>query len=683
MMARRPSPSSATRIGGGASAAAPMSSAETLTVHGSPITVIGVAPQGFVGESAGQRPDVWLPLRLQPRVLPGSDWLREQPPDKVMWLHVFGRLKPGVTHAQAEAQANIVFRANLDAFYAATSADQRSELVEQRLTLRSGARGASATLDQFSSSLTMLLGAVGILLLITCANLANLLLARSAARHGEMALRMSLGASRGRLIRQLVTESLALAALGGLAAMAVSYGLHRVLVRMLQDAEPKFFVEFSFSLPVLAFAVAATFACALAIALLPARQLTRQKGVNSRGAIGSRRELRSGRWLVGVQLALSLPLLVGAGLLVRTVYNLQHPDLGFRAERLLIAQVGLGELMQDIPRRDRVLRELAARLEQIPAVDDATFSQLGLLSGAMSNAPIEVEGSARTRERPQDVYLDRVGTGYFTTLGIPIRMGRDIADYDRADSPKVCVVNDAFVDRFFDGRNPIGMRITTFSNNGSRTSVEVVGVAADAHAHDWRVAVEPRFFVPAEQRLSLGSGRTFLIRTRSEPAAVVPAVREAMRSIDKAMTVAEIKSMDDQIAALTAEDRAIAGLASVFGTVALALAAIGLYGVLSFGVTRRSREMAVRIALGARSRGVIGLILRESLVTVVGGLAVGCGLAYLGSRLIATRLYDVAPQDPLTFLSALGVLLVVALTAAWLPARRASKVDPMTVLRQA
>ena len=661
----------------------------TLIVRDTPVSIVGVTPAGFVGETNGQRPDLWLPLRLQPRVLPGGDWLHEKPPDKVMWLHVFGRLKPGLTNAQAEAQANAVFQTGLESFY---GAERRRERLDQQLRLQPGARGASASRDEVSSSLMMLLASAGVLLLIACANLANLLVARGAARHTEIAVRLSLGASRQRVVRQLVTESLALAVMGGIAAIAVAYALHGALGRMLQEAEPHFFMAFALTAPVLIFIVVATLAAAFVFGALPAWQVARADPGshlkdNSRGAIGSAGELRAGRWLVGVQLALSLPLLVGAGLLVQTVYNLQRPDLGFDAERLLLARVDLGAIVQDTARRDGVLRELHSRIQRIPRVEAASFSQLGLFSGGNSTATIEVSGSAPmvTRGRDSaDSALDRVGAGYFTTLRIPILRGRDISETDRADTYKVCIVNEAFVQEHFGGRDPIGMRVTTV-DDGVRTAYEVVGIVGDARTQTVRDDVEPRFFVPAEQRPSGGTSRTFLIRTTSGAAGVIPAVREAMNGVDAQLSGSDLDlaSIEEQMAPLTADERTTARLAVVFGVVALTLAAIGLYGVLSYGITRRSSEIAIRMALGAQSRGIVAMILRETAGLLVAGLVVGSALAYVGSRMIANRLYGVAPQDPLTLTLATGVLLFVALIAAYLPARRASRVDPTAALHQA
>ena len=659
---------------------------KTLTIRGTTVPIVGVTPAGFVGETSGQQPDVWLPLRLQPHVLPGGDWLHERPPDKVMWLHVFGRLKPGITRAQAEDQANALFQAGLDSFYA-SAGERRREFLDQRLRLHPGERGASATRAEFSTSLTTLLASVGVLLLIACANLANLMLARGAARQAEIAIRVSLGASRARLVRQLVTESLALAALGGGAAIAIAYVLHGTFVGMLTEGDSSFSIGFAFNLPVLVFVLAATLAAALVFGALPAWQVTKtgpgaRLKETSRGAIGSSGELRWGRWLVGLQLALSLPLLVGAGLLVRTVYNLQHPDLGFLPDRLLLARVDLGAVAQDTVRRDRVLRELRQRIDQLPGVEATSFSQLGLFSGGVSTATIEVEHSALTAERGRESGLDRVDADYFTTLKIPVQLGRDIAANDRGDTPKVCVVNEAFVKRYWTGVNPIGLRVTTIEDNDVRTAYQVVGVVGDARISDVRGDVEPRFFVPAEQRRSLGTSRTFVIRLAAQAPAPTAVVREAMNGVDAVVSVSSIVSIDEQMAPLTAQERITARLAVIFGAVALTLAAIGLYGVLSYSISRRSSEIAIRIALGARSGRVIAMILRETTGLVAAGLVIGGALAYVAADLIANRLYGVVPQDVLTLTVATAVLLAVALVAAYVPARRASKVDPMAALHQ-
>ena len=659
---------------------------KTFTVGNAALTIIGVAAPGFIGETSGQQPDLWLPLRMQPQVLPGTDRLRDTPPEKVMWLHVFGRLKPGASQAQGEAQANAIFRAGLESFYGTpASEDRRRVLLNQRLEIRPGARGASPTRREFSQSLTALLSAVGVLLLIACANLANLLLARGAARTPEIALRLSLGASRGRLIRQLATESLALAAIGGAAAIAVAYVLHGALVRMLSESDPRFQMTFSVDPLMLAFVVAATLGAALLFGALPAWQVTRTGAAaglkqQGRGAVGAFAQLRSGRLLVSLQLALSLPLLVGAGLLARTVYNLQHADLGFPAERVLLVRVDLRKAGVEPVRRGSLLRELVGEIQRIPGVHAASFSQLGVFSGGESSNTIEVEGYTPKGDADRESATDVIGPGYFSTLGVGMRLGRDILLDDTADAATVCVINEAFAKRFFDQRNPIGMRVTA-DDDGKRTACRVVGVAGNARTQSLRGVIEPRYFVAATQAAAAMRSPTFLIRTATETAPVVASVRKTIAGVDAGLPIMSASSIEQEMVPLTAQDRATALLAVVFGGVALTLAAIGLYGVLSYGIARRTGEIAIRIALGAQAGRVIAMILRETVGLVGAGLAFGVGLAYAASRVIDSRLYGVAPQDPLTLALATGLLLVVAFVAAYLPAQRASRVDPIEALR--
>ena len=659
----------------------------TFSVGDAALTIIGVAPPGFIGETSGQQPDLWLPLRMQPRVLPGSDRLHDTPPEKVMWLHVFGRLRPRVSQAQADAQANAIFRAGLESFYGApASEDRRRVLLNQRLQIRPGARGASPGRHEFSESLTALLAAVGVLLLIACANLANLLLARGAARKPEIALRLSLGASRGRLIRQLVTESLALAAIGGMAAVAVAYVLHGALVRMMAESDPRFHMSFSTDPLVLAFVLAATLGTALLFGGLPAWQVTKAGAgaslkEQSRGAIGTSGQLRLGRFLVSLQLALSLPLLVGAGLLARTVYNLQRADLGFPAERVLLVRVDLRKAGVEGARRSSLLRELVEQIQRIPGVLATSFSQLGVFSGGESSATIEVEGYTPKGDDDRESALDVIGPGYFSTLGVRMRQGREILENDSGDATTVCVINEAFAKRFFGQRNPIGMRITT-TDDGQRTTYHVVGVAGNARTSSLRGDVEPRYFVAAMQPPASANSPTFLIRTATETAPVIAAVRKTIERVDARLPMVSASSIEQEMVPLTAQDRTTAQLAVVFGCVALTLAAIGLYGVLSYGVAGRTGEIAIRIALGAQSGRVIAMILRETIGFVSAGLALGGGLAYAASRLIDSRLYGVAPQDPLTLALATGLLLLGALSAAYLPAQRASRLDPIAALRQ-
>jgi predicted permease len=659
---------------------------KTLSIRGVSLTIVGVAPRGFIGETHGQQPDVWAPLRLQLALLPGRDRLHDVPPDKSMWLHVFGRLQPGVTARQAEAEANAIFVAGLEAFYGArASGDRRGDYLDQRLRVQSAARGASSNRVSFSQSLTILLVGVSVLLIVACANLANLLLARGAARSAEMAVRLSLGASRTRLIQQVMTENLVLAVIAGLAAVFVASVVHAALTQLLAKSETDFAMTFTLEGPVILFIIAATLSTALLVGGLPAWQITRNDvaanlKVQSRGVIGAAGHSRSGRVLVTLQLALSLPLLVTAGLLVRTADNLQRADLGFPAQQLLLVRVDLREFASSSAVRGAILRELRSDIQQVPGVRHVSYSQLGIFSGGESSSSITVEGYTPTGTNDGESAMDVAGPDYFATLGVPIVLGRDIEEGDRESTLNPVVINEAFAKQFFSGRNPLGMRIT-MPNDGNPASYQVVGVARNARTQDLRGDVQRRFYLPVRDSASSANSPTFLIRTSVDAVALMASVRQTVQR-RRPLPILHAATIEEQMAPLMAQDRATAQLALAFGSVALSLAAIGVYGLLSYGVARRTSEIAVRIAFGARAARVVTMILRETMALVIAGLIVGGGLAYGASRLLASRLYGVQPQDPVTIAVATGLLLAVALSAAYLPARRAAGLDPMRALRQ-
>jgi predicted permease len=333
-------------------------------------------------------------------------------------------------------------------------------------------------------------------------------------------------------------------------------------------------------------------------------------------------------------------------------------------------------------RRSGLLRELRLQFQGIPSVRAVSFSELGLFSGGESTSTIQVEGYAPRSSDDRESYLDRVGPGYFSALGIPLTLGREILEQDRADGPKVAVINQAFANRFFAGRNPIGMHIATLDLGRERTSYQVVGVTQNAHTQNLRGEVKPRYFVAQEQDLSSVDMPTFLIRATRETAPVLSAARQVLRRTDPTLPLYSVESLEEQLAPLTAQDRTTAQLALVFGCVALGLAAIGLYGVLSYGITRRRSEIAVRIALGAHPHRVISMILRETSGLVVTGLAIGAALAYAASHWINSRLYGITAQDPLTLAIAVLLLALVAFCAAYVPARGASRLDPTEALRR-
>jgi predicted permease len=656
-----------------------------MTIRRGVFSIIGVAPASFFGETVGERPDAWLPLSMQPAVLPGRDWLHDKPGDveKVMWLHVFGRLKPDATIEQAQAAANVIFQQGLAAYYgSALSPEAQKAFLDQRLRLRPAATGASQVRGQFAEPLTMLLAAAGLVLLIACANLGNLLLARSTARTREISVRLALGAGRGRLLWQWLTESMVVAFLGGVAGVAAAWLLRAGLLRLVSD---------SIHLPVtpdalvLGFAFALTLAAGLILGLFPAlrtRSVNAAAGLKEqgRGLTAPAGWLRAGKFVVVGQLALSLPLLVGAGLLLRTLQNLQRVDLGYAKARLLLVRIDAQAAGYEESRRLALFQQLLERVRAAPGVRAATYSSNGLFSGSDNGAEIAVEGYTPKGDNDRGSRYDHVGPHYFSTLGIPLLMGREITERDQASSNKVCVINEAFAKRFFAGRNPLGRHVTQIYGN-QRNTYEVVGVARDSRGRSLRGDIEHRFYLPVTQPMTALDSVSFAIRTAAEPSGVIAGLRRAILSEDPNLPITAARPLTELLDERMVQDRLLAQLSMAFGVVALLLAAVGLYGVLSYGVARRTHEIGIRKALGAQHGTVMAMILGETGLLLVVGLLAGIVLSAGGTRLIASRLYGLAPIDPVAFGSAIAALTAVALVAAWLPAWRASRVDPLIALR--
>lgn len=646
-------------------------------------TVVGVMPPGFFGESVGDRPDLWLPLTMQPEVLPGRDMLHDDRAglQKTMWLHVFGRLKPGISVEQAQAAANVTFQQGLAAYYAGAPEQMRSGFLNQQVQVRRASTGASGIRGPFGEPLTLLLAASGLVLLIACANLGNLMLTRATARTREMAVRQALGAQRGDLVRQWLTESMILALAGGVVGLAAASVMRGGLLMLAPGA---IHLPGGSSARVLWFAFALTIAAGLLLGMLPVLRTRkidasglREQG---RGLTGSAAWLRAGKLVASAQVALSLPLLIGAGLLVRTLDNLQRVYLGFEQERLLMVRVGVQDAGYTEPRRQAVFERLHERIRTAPGVVAASYSPHGILLGSDSGDEVQVEGYTPKGDDDRGSRYDHIGPGYFTTLGIPVLLGREITERDHASSPKVCVINEAFAKKFFEGRNPIGMHVTQ-TYGPQRNTFEVVGVVANSRRRALRGEIEHRYYVPVAQPIDVPERATFAVRTSGDPAGAVPGVRRAILAEDANLPITVARTMTEILDERTAQDRLLARLSLVFGAVALVLAAIGLYGVLSFGVARRTSELGIRKALGATESRVVSMILRETWWVLAGGLAVGAMLAFGSLRWIESRLFGLSASDPVTVGAAVIVLLLAGLVAAWLPARRASRVDPVVAMR--
>jgi predicted permease len=664
----------------------------TISLHSGALTIVGVAPDWFYGETVGERPDVWAPLAMQALVLPGRDWLHDKPgsAEKVMWLHVFGRLRPGVSRDTALANANVVFQQSLSGYYGKLpDPAMRERFQKQQLAIRDASTGASSIRGNFAEPLIVLLSAAGFVLLIACSNLGNLLLARATARSREMSVRLALGASRGRVVRQLLTESLCLAAAGGAAGLVAAVLMRAALVRLVADP-----IELPSALDArtFGFVIALSMLAGLLLGVLPALRATKTDAVvglrdQGRGTVGSAAWLRVGRLVVVGQLALSLPLLVGAGLLARTLVNLQHVDLGYSHDDLVTVRVDAESAGYADARKPAVFERLLAGVRALPSVRVASYSNNGLFGGGDNGDRVVVEGytpkesggSVQWGENRGSAY-DAIGPAYFSTLGVPILLGREITDADRAESRQVCVINQTFAKDFFDGRNPIGMHVTQQYAEEKHT-YEIVGVVADSRQRRLRGPVEHRFYTPITQPAAGISAVSFIVRPSGTAATAIADVRRLVQQLEPGMPIVLARTVDEGIERRIGQDRLLARLSIAFGGVAALLVAIGLYGVLSYGVTRRTNELGIRKALGARPATLIGMILRETGWLLVGGLVAGAAVSVATLRLIQSRLYGLSPADPATIVTAIAGLAAVAALASWLPAHRASRVDPLTALR--
>jgi predicted permease len=660
-----------------------------IKMLGATLTVIGVAAPGFAGESVSDKPDFWVPMMMQPLVMPGRDWLHEDLSkniEKVEWLHAFGRLKPGVTQARAQTEIDVLFRGIIENGYPTTlDPETRKQAMDQHIKLHDARTGSFGGRDNFAQQLRVLLWASAVVLLIACINVANLLLARATARTKEVGVRLSIGASRGRLVRQFLTESLVLSFLGGMAGLLLAWAASRGLVLLLTERRQDFALAPTLDWHVLGFTVGVTLLTGILFGLVPALRGTRVnlndtlRDSGRTTASGSKLNLAKG--LVIVQVALSLLLVAGAGLFLRTLWNLQSVNLGYAKEHLLLVTAdGVSAGYKDA-RLTFLWRDLTERLRTLPGVQGASYSMNGLFSGSESADEVDVEGFTPSRDKEKFSRFDSVGPQYFSTVGIPLLLGREIGQQDTAASPHVCVINEAFAKLFFNGRNPIGRHIT--EKFGDKKNVmEVVGVAKNARDHGLRGDIPPRFYLPADQGMyGPNEWATFEIRTAGDPEQMISSVRKILLSVNEDLPVNGARPVVMSVDRTNAQPRMVARLCSIFGILALLLAATGLYGVLSYGVARRTNEIGIRMALGAGRGRVIKMILRETGVMIVFGVVAGIIFTAIGVQLIKTTLFGLGALDPATVVSAVGILTVVALIAGYIPAARAARVNPTQALR--
>jgi predicted permease len=658
---------------------------QTVRLERVKFDIIGVAPPDFFGLDVGRRFDVAVPLCADAliqgdgkgRLAGRSSW----------WLASIGRLAPGRTVQQAaDHVASLSADINLATLPTDFPKDDEQAYRESKLTAVEASSGVSNIRMQFGDALTILLGATGLVLLIACANLANLLLARASAREREMAVRLAIGAARRRLVTQLLVESLLLAVAGTLLGVIVARALTTILIAQLAAGLGDIFIDLTWNTQMFAFTAAVSALACLLFGLAPALKATALSPAatlraGGRGLTMGRERFAIRRLLVVTQVALSLVLLLGALLFSRTLYNLLSIDTGFD-QQVVVAYMSDRSLAGDADRGQVIRDDIRERLAAMPGVDQVAQADYVPLAGSLWNESVTVEQAGGAVSDKLMAYFSRVGKGYFEALQVPILRGRDFDTSDVRQSAPVAIVNEAFVKKAFNGADPIGrvIRVETAPNQSAQTW-QIIGVSGDAKHADLKEDFEPVVVLPAAQAPEAEDWVRFIIKPRGDIASVIPAAAQKIAEVNPSIDI-DFTILSHTIRSGLIRERLMAALSLAFGLLAGLLAAVGLYGVMSYTVARRSNEIGIRLAMGARSADVLGMVIREAGWMVGIGVAIGVGLGLGAAKAASTLLFGLTPTDPATLASAMGLLIAIGLLASYVPARRASRLDPMTTLRQ-
>jgi predicted permease len=657
----------------------------TLVVNGQPLTVVGVAPHGFDGTTRGTRAKIFVPITMRGSMEPPFAGLGDR---TYYWVYLFARLKPSVSVDAARAGINAQYGPILQqvdlAQQKGLSDAERAEFVARRVTVVDGRRGQSSIFVQAATPLTVLQVVTCVVLLIACANVANLLLARAAGRAGEMAVRLSIGASRGQLVRQLLLESCLLAGLGGISGLLILGWTVGIMTASLPfgSLDPS---ATHLNWGVLLFASGLSLATGVIFGLFPAFHATRPdlasvlKGQAGQPS-GARAAARFRTSLVVVQIALSMGLLASAGLFGKSLLNVSRVDLGVEIDRVITFSLNPQSNGYTVARAQELFQQVLGRISAIPGVDAASAARVPLLGNSNSSTSIAVEGYVPAPDERMSTNINETSPGYFRTVGMPLLSGRDFTDGDVAGAPKVAIVNEAFARRFKIGANPVGRRMRRGGDATSPYDMEIVGLVRDGKYSRVRDAVPAVFFTPYRQNARIGA-IAFYARSSGTPDTLVAAIRPIIASFDPNLPVQRLQTMPEQVAQNVSSDRLMSVLSASFAGLATVLAAIGLYGVLAYTVSQRTREFGLRMALGADPASVQWLVLRQVCWMTIAGGAIGLGLAMGTGRLAKSLLFEMGSADPVVMVSSAVMLAVVALAAGFIPARRASRVDPMRALR--
>jgi predicted permease len=658
-----------------------------ILVNNYPMTIVGVSAAGFSGLDPTRAPQIRVPLLMKPVVVPEWQWVHMGDP-RTRWIQVFARLKPGQTLESARAPLQGLFlqiRAHEMTLEGAKTWSQfvRDRFMQGQLRIERADIGYSGLRNEFSTPLIVLMCMVGLVLLIACANVANLLIARAFMRQREIAVRLSIGASRLQLIRQLLIESLVLSLAGGAVGVLLSMVLTQGLLALLpQDGAP-LLVQPTPDLRILTFTLVVTLITGIVFGLLPAMRASKPDTwgtlKDTAGGVtgGSTSSLYLRKGLVAAQVALSFLLLFGAGLFVRSLQNLQGTDTGIALDNLVTFQLAPALSGYDDERTFNFYQQLLERLNAAPGVRSAAIAQVPLLAGNEWDSSMAVEGYTFKEGEDQQMFMNSLSPGYFKTMNIPFLEGRDFTRLDAKREATVAIVNRKFAEQFFPGKSAIGKRIGYGGGPNSKLTIEIVGVVENSLYEGPREGVRRQVFVPNWGRGSVA----FYVRTQNASEAAYGLVRRDVQQLDAAMPVYELKTLEGQLDETLLTDRLIATLSASFGLLATILASVGLYGVMAFVVARRRKELGLRLALGAAPSGVMWLVMREVLVLLALGLAIGIPAAIGAGRFVSSQLYGVQAHDPWTATSTVALLALVSAAAGLIPARRASRIDPILALR--
>jgi predicted permease len=651
---------------------------QTITLNQSVMTIVGVNPRGFTGaKNVQSSPDIFVPLSMQPLVDPKGRPGGVLNDADLWWVNVTGRLKPGVSDEQARAALDLEL-----ASATRSTMTVKPDETTPHLVLADGSRGLNFAGHMFKKPVYVLMSLTGFVLLLACANIASLLLARGSHRQREMSLRLAMGAGRSRILRQLLTESLLLSCIGGAGGLLFGYLGRNLVPGLMANAWDQNVVSIPIDWGVFLFSAGVTILAGLLFGLAPAwyaaRSEVRSSLKESAHTSSRRRTGFGGKAIVAFQIALSTLLVIGAGLFLRTVYALNSIDVGFRTDHLILFEIappaqryGKGK---DVQLHQRLENGFAA----LPGVQGVAPSWIPYIAENMANDDFAPEGEPDDGHHSGAEDVNVTAINFFQTMGIPIVAGRAFGPEDTASSPKVAVINQALAHKRFPNVNPIGRRFHT--DNGTHEWVQIVGICEDSHYSSLRDPAPPQFFMPYVQQAEVG-GMTYAIRTQLSPAELVPALRRVVQQTDRDLPIIDIRTQQEQIDATMQQERMFAALTTGFGVLALALACVGIYGIMAYSVANRTNEIGIRLALGAQPGQVRGMILRESGWLASASVVVGVGAALALTRLVKSMLYGVQPWDPATMVAGALLLLGVALAASWIPARRAAGVQPMDALR--